>query len=196
MKRPARQLRWVWPRRITASLFLALLILGAPPSVAERRAESFHDSSLVIGSLTATTWFDAIPFSPDLPAKYDKSRGPTDQGLFYKGTQNTLPLQIFDIDYNNVGGFIQDRTVWNDSLTTTAGIRIDSNSDYGTTVNPRVGVVWEARDSTTVSASLRRTLCPLRRPSVSTAGDTATRMRRPEVNTSTVSSGNRQRNTP
>ncbi len=50
--------------------------------------------------------------------------------------------------------------------------------------------------STTVSASLSRTVWPLRSSSVSTAGETATRIRRPEVNTSTVSSGNRARKTP
>ena len=50
--------------------------------------------------------------------------------------------------------------------------------------------------STTVSASFSRTVWPLRSKAVSTAGDTATRMRRPEVKTSTVSSGNRARKTP
>ena len=50
--------------------------------------------------------------------------------------------------------------------------------------------------STTVSASLSRTVWPLRSSSVVTAGETATRIRRPEVNTSTVSSGNRARKTP
>ena len=50
--------------------------------------------------------------------------------------------------------------------------------------------------STTVSASLRRTCWPRCSVSTSTVGDTATRIRRPPVNTSTVSSGPAVRKTP
>ena len=50
--------------------------------------------------------------------------------------------------------------------------------------------------STTVSASLSRRDCPRVSSAVSTAGDTATRMRRPEVNTSTVESSWATRKTP
>lgn len=118
----------------------------------EPRSTLMLDRHTIAAGLTVER-FDAIPFSPDLPVPYDTSLDPGNQGLAYKGSEGNLPLRIFDIDYTNVGGFLQERSQWTDRFSTILGLRVDSNSDYGTTVNPRVGVVLESFSRTTWKAS-------------------------------------------
>ena len=96
--------------------------------------------------------FEAVPHTADLETPYDRDKDPDDQGQFHLGSRGTLPVEIFNLSYNQVGAFAQSQTQWNDDLSTTVGIRVDHNEDYGESVNPRAGVVYQSSDETTWKA--------------------------------------------
>ena len=75
-----------------------------------------------------------------LPAPYDTDKGPQSQGYLYPNT--TLPLQIYDASFDNYSLYAQLQSEWNSRFSTMAGVRLDRHSEYGQTVNPRLGGVW------------------------------------------------------
>ncbi|GAB1392747.1 hypothetical protein MASR1M60_09100 [Rhodocyclaceae bacterium] len=77
-----------------------------------------------------------------LPAPYDTDKGPRSQGYLYPNT--TLPLQIYDADFDNYSLYAQLQSEWNSQFSTMAGVRLDRHSEYGQTINPRLGGVWRA----------------------------------------------------
>jgi outer membrane receptor protein involved in Fe transport len=77
-----------------------------------------------------------------LPAPYDTDKGPQSQGYRYPNTP--LPLQIYDARFDNYSAYAQWQAEWNKQFSTMAGVRLDYHSDYGQTVNPRLGAVWRA----------------------------------------------------
>lgn len=62
------------------------------------------------------------------------------------GIKAALPT----VEFNNVGVFAQGVFTPNDELAITIGGRFDHNSRFGSTVNPRIGVVWSRSASWTV----------------------------------------------
>lgn len=87
--------------------------------------------------------FYAIETS-SLPAPYDTSKSPSAQGYTYRNTN--LPQSIYSASYHNVSGYAQLQSEWGYGVSTMAGVRIDSHSSYGESVNPRVGAIWRASD--------------------------------------------------
>lgn len=81
----------------------------------------------------------AVPRTTDLSQPYNKNLSITEQNLYYFGTNNTLPVQIFDVAQENVALFAQDQTRWSPALVTQIGARVDQNSDYGDSVSPYLG---------------------------------------------------------
>lgn len=77
-----------------------------------------------------------------LPSPYDTSKAPTDQGMYYRNTN--LPVSIHDAAYHNLSGYAQLQSDWDAEWSTTAGLRLDKHSAYGSSANPRMGVVWRA----------------------------------------------------
>lgn len=75
-----------------------------------------------------------------LPAPYDTDRGTGSQGYLYPNT--TLPMRIYDSTFENVSMYAQLQSEWSQAFSTMVGVRMDRHSDYGQTVNPRVGAVW------------------------------------------------------
>ena len=73
--------------------------------------------------------------------------GVNSQGQVYPNT--TLPIKIYEIHYWNAGGFAQVQSEWTDKFSTTIGLRGDYNQDYGGTVNPRFGIVYQHSPDTT-----------------------------------------------
>jgi len=92
--------------------------------------------------------FNSIPKTTDLPSEYDSDKEAGDQGLFHIGTNNTLPIQFFEVDYQNYGLFIESRSKWNDWFSSFAGFRFDYDSRFDGTFNPRVGVIFKPKKST------------------------------------------------
>ena len=98
------------------------------------------DSKLIWGGVFER--IDALAKTADLQVPYDPDKSHTEQDLFYSGSNNTLPIKVFETSYTNLGAFAQHRHAWTDSLDTIAGIRYDDNSRYGSSVNPRLGLIF------------------------------------------------------
>jgi len=84
--------------------------------------------------------FSMIPKTSDLPMKFEPDNSINSQRLTYPGTD--LLIKIYDIDYHNKGVFFQWQNQLNDKFITTLGVRYDENSEYGSTINPRLSFVY------------------------------------------------------
>ena len=81
----------------------------------------------------------AVPRTTDLSQPYNPNLSVSDQNLYYFGTNNTLPVKIFQVVQDNVALFAQDQYRWSPALVTQIGTRVDKNSDYGNSVSPYLG---------------------------------------------------------
>lgn len=80
--------------------------------------------------------------TPDLPRPYNTGGGPQNQGMVYPNT--TLPIIGSEMSYYSWSGYLQWQAQWLPTFSTMIGLRDDWYSTYGNSVNPRVGMVWEA----------------------------------------------------
>ena len=85
----------------------------------------------------------AIPKTADLTKPYITGESAAQQGLYYAGTNNTLPVQIFNVNYHDWGAFLQQQSTWTDRVRTVAGVRYDHYSDFGGTANPKLALILE-----------------------------------------------------
>lgn len=88
-----------------------------------------------------------IPKTVDLTSPYDPSRGPGAQGFNYVGS--AIPARLFEEESFNTGMFLQAQTEWTERFSSTVGLRFDYNSEYGETINPRLGLVFQQTPETT-----------------------------------------------
>lgn len=65
---------------------------------------------------------------------------------------NGLAIEIDQLSYSNIGGFLQAEYSPIKNLLITAGGRYDYNTRYTFTINPRFGVVWQPAPKMTVKA--------------------------------------------
>ncbi len=93
--------------------------------------------------------FSSIPKTTDLAQPYDPDKAPNQQNLYHIGTNNTIPIEINELNYNNFAGYLQLQSAWAKQFSTTLGMRYDHGSRYGGTFNPRVGLVYQPQDNTT-----------------------------------------------
>lgn len=98
--------------------------------------------------------FNSIPQSADLEQPVDI--GSNIQGS-YAGTTsyyrpNGLPAQFYNIKYFNMGSYFQAQYVPVKQLSFTLGARYDHNSRYGSSFNPRLGMVYKPLPTTTIKA--------------------------------------------
>lgn len=63
---------------------------------------------------------------------------------------DTPAVYVPEVARDSRSAFIQDTWTLNSAWELTAGVRYDRYSDFGSTTNPRLGLVWEARDNLTV----------------------------------------------
>jgi outer membrane receptor protein involved in Fe transport len=111
----------------------------------------------VSGKLSFTTGigyehYAALPQSADLEAPVDKNKA---AGGIYLGTRSYykpegLSAQFYFIKFNNTGLYFQARYTPAPRVNVTVGARYDDNSRYGSSLNPRLGVVAELSDNTTL----------------------------------------------
>ncbi|MCB1053451.1 MAG: TonB-dependent receptor [Acidobacteria bacterium] len=91
----------------------------------------------------------ALPKTGDLPFAFDPDQSSASQGFYYLGTNTTdrfgndltQDQKFFDVRYNNLGSYLQVRWQASAKVNLTLGSRFDHNSRYGSTFNPRLGVV-------------------------------------------------------
>lgn len=79
--------------------------------------------------------------TPDMPQPYNVALGPGGQQFTYPNTN--LPIRIFEASYNNTSAYTQWQAQWSSDFSTTTGVRFDHHSSYGSTLNPRLGLVWQ-----------------------------------------------------
>jgi len=101
----------------------------------------------LIGGLSYADYY-SLPQVPDLPQPYDRSKPLHGQNLLYPNT--TLPIEFIDAEYTNFAAYLQWQAAWNERLSTTVGLRYDDNSRYESTLNPRLGLVYQFSPSTVV----------------------------------------------
>ncbi|HQQ69292.1 MAG TPA: TonB-dependent receptor [Alicycliphilus sp.] len=82
--------------------------------------------------------------SAGLPTPYDTGRPIQGQGMLYPNT--TLPLQIHDDRFHNLSAYAQLQSQWGAQWSTSAGVRLDRHSQYGSSVNPRLGAVYKPQE--------------------------------------------------
>lgn len=80
-----------------------------------------------------------------LPSPYNTNLSPGAQGLFYLNTGNSIPLGIYDAEFNNLSVYTQLQSQWSEAFSTMAGLRQDRHSDYGCSLNARLGGVWHPK---------------------------------------------------
>jgi iron complex outermembrane receptor protein len=106
--------------------------------------EPFEDNHLIIGGL----YENIRQFDVKMYANYDP-RTTTASLLPLGSFQEVTYWANFNRDARREvwAAFIQDEWGIRDNLNITAGARYDHYSEFGDTVNPRVGVVWGIRDN-------------------------------------------------
>ena len=120
--------------------------LGERYQIESRATLEVGEKHVLTGGLTADYSY-AIPKTPDLAAPYNTSLSPSQQGQNYLNT--AFPAQIYEEASYNAGVFLQAQSDWTDRLSSTVGLRFDYNTEYGETVNPRVGLVFQQTPETT-----------------------------------------------
>ncbi len=76
-----------------------------------------------------------------LAAPYNTGLPPHAQGQLYPNTP--LPVQLHDDRFHNLSGYAQLQSQWSDAFGTSAGLRLDRHSHYGSSINPRLGAVYK-----------------------------------------------------
>jgi outer membrane receptor for ferrienterochelin and colicin len=107
-------------------------------------------NSVVAG--VSAEWFSSIPLTTDLSHPYDTSLSPSQQNFYHFGTNNTLPVAIYQLNYQNQSLYLQWKYALSDKLSSTLGVRADQNSEYGANINPRLGLVYQSTDAVTFKA--------------------------------------------
>lgn len=97
---------------------------------------------------------NALPKTGDLPFEFDIHKATDLQDIYYIGTNiddqfgNDLTIyqDFYYLNYKNYGGYLQFQGLFADRLGLTIGGRLDYNTRYGLTINPRVGFTVKASE--------------------------------------------------
>ncbi|TQV73907.1 TonB-dependent receptor [Aliikangiella marina] len=96
---------------------------------------------------------ESIPLTADLPTPYQTGLPPSAQQLFFPNTNNEIAIPIFHINWHNTSLFSQLQSEINEQLTTTLGVRYEDSSTYGSTLIPRIGLVYRQSEKTSLKLS-------------------------------------------
>jgi len=110
---------------------------------------AWNDNNNLIGGISLADYFSQ-PKTIDLPTRYNTKLAPQAQNFSYLGTENTLPVNIYQHNYRNIGAYLQWRRTWNAQWASIMGMRYDHNSSYGTSFNPRFGLIYQPQETTTL----------------------------------------------
>ena len=125
--------------------------------IEEQFSYKFSDKFIAVGG-ASYEFVNAIPKTSDLPYQYDETKSPDEQNIYYPGTNVTdlngndltIMQDIYNLDYYNIGSYLQLQYQAFKKLTITAGTRYDYNSRYKSTINPRIGLVYNPIKKITV----------------------------------------------
>ncbi|HTF28657.1 MAG TPA: TonB-dependent receptor, partial [Flavitalea sp.] len=108
-------------------------------------------STDLVGGIVYQSFF-SLPESADLENPVQDSRAI--EGIllntpaYYR--PEGLDAKVYALKYFNAGGYLQVQQKLANRATITAGARFDKNSRFGSTFNPRAGLVWNPSPTTTV----------------------------------------------
>ena len=93
---------------------------------------------------------NALPKTGDLPFMFDVNMAADLQDIYYLGTNiadqfgNDLTVyqDFYYLNYQNYGSYLQFQGLFSEKVGITLGGRVDYNTRYGLTVNPRAGVTF------------------------------------------------------
>lgn len=105
----------------------------------------------ITGGLTYEI-FQSLPKSPELQSPVS-SHGAVSGVLLnsiYENNPSGIEAKFFPLAYTNVGGYLQAEYSPLTEVSITAGVRYDNNSRFGSTINPRVGAVFNPLRNTTI----------------------------------------------
>lgn len=108
---------------------------------------TINEENMLTGGVSYEDFY-SLPKTANLSRPFDKDKSVAEQGYFYAGTN--VPLKIYEVNYTNIGAYLQLQSDISSSLSSTLGVRLDDNSRYGSTVNPRGGLVYTPRPTTTI----------------------------------------------
>ncbi len=100
-----------------------------------------RESLTLIGGLSLESTH-AIPWSTDLSEPVNPNGAVAGN---IRGTN--LPADFFPLNYRNLGAYVQGQFQFSKDVILTAGLRYDDNSRFGSTTNPRLGLVWHVSPS-------------------------------------------------
>ncbi len=102
-----------------------------------------------VRSFPKTKNLDNVPFSINKGLEDDLSAYIDSNGYVY-GKLGLTDTIFGERNYNNLGSFLQGQIKFLDNLTLTIGGRFDNNSIYGSTINPRVGLVYKPLEKVSI----------------------------------------------
>jgi len=113
----------------------------------------FSDASSLITGISYED-ITALPKTGDLPIPFNRGLAADFQDIYYIGTNIidrdsndlTIPQDFYYLQYQNIGSFLQFRSKLTPTLNLTIGGRIDYNTRYETTINPRAGLIYSPSD--------------------------------------------------
>ena len=122
---------------------------GSRLSVEQQVVYDIYQNHNLSGGLSYEV-IHALPQTMDLPHPVNPDLPLSEQNYYYPGTDNTLPIKFFYLDYTNLAGYLQWEARWCDKFGSTVGIRYDANSRYSSTLMPRIGFIFKPASSTNV----------------------------------------------
>lgn len=102
-------------------------------------SQALGERDHVVAGVTAER-VHAIPKTTDLQRPYNLTVSPVAQDLSYLGSNNQVPVVLFDVAYNSQGVFVQHQRQWTHRCQSLAGLRYDHSETYDGQWTPRVSL--------------------------------------------------------
>lgn len=84
---------------------------------------------------TSIEWFSSTPMTYDLPTQ-------SLSNVYIKGSNNEILAPIYEETWNNIAFYLQDQITLNDEFQLSLASRYDNSSSYGSTINPRIALIY------------------------------------------------------
>jgi outer membrane receptor for ferrienterochelin and colicin len=127
--------------------------LGSMIKLDEQISIALSRNIHVMGGLTYEL-FHSIPKSVELAEPM--ARNGATEGILLNSSDvynpGGIPAKFFHLKYHNAGSFLQTQFKAFKKFAMTLGMRYDYNSRFGSTVNPRAGLVYNHSSKTTIKA--------------------------------------------
>jgi iron complex outermembrane receptor protein len=89
-------------------------------------------------------YFNSIPRGHDLEYPiFNRTQKPIIIGSIQPNNPSGIEAPVYQVEYSNIGGFLQTPITPSEPLAITLGARYDYNTRYGGSFNPRAGIVYE-----------------------------------------------------